>query len=153
MTKEKLDKIAKRYAQDELKDNHGQVEDIVAAAFLNGIDYAEHHPHWISVEDELPRCYIPYNNWDETPSDVLESEKVLALLSVGTICIATFNQNLDVDTDKPTGSPYWFDEGHPEDGDRIRGEVTHWMTLPQPPAVLSSLEIAEKKWGRIEYGK
>ena len=54
MTKEKLDKIAKRYAQDELKDNHGQVEDIVAAAFLNGIDYAEHHPNWISVEDELP---------------------------------------------------------------------------------------------------
>jgi len=54
MTKEELDKIAKRYAQDELKDNHGQVEDIVAAAFLNGIDYAEHHPRWISVEDELP---------------------------------------------------------------------------------------------------
>ena len=102
--------------------------------------------HWISVEDELPRCYIPYNNWDGTPSDVLESEKVIVLLSDGTICIATFNQNLDVDTDKPTGSPYWFDEGHPEDGDRIRGEVTHWMALPQPPAVLSSLEIAGKKW-------
>ena len=103
-------------------------------------------PHWISVEDELPRCYIPYNNWDGTPSDVLESEKVTALLSDGTICIATFNQNLDVDTDNPIGSPYWFDEGHPEDGDRIRGEVTHWMALPQPPAVLSSLEIAGKKW-------
>ena len=57
MTKEKLDKIARRYAQDELKDNHGQVEDIVAAAFLNGIDYAENHPHWISVEDELPNFF------------------------------------------------------------------------------------------------
>ena len=151
MTQEELDKIARRYAQDELKDNHASVEDIVAAAFLNGIDYAEHHPRWISVEDELPRCYIPYNNWDGTPSDVLESEKVIALLSDGTICIATFNQNLDVDTDKPTGSPYWFDEGHPEDGDRIRGEVTHWM--PQPPAVLSSLEIAGKKWEEKKGGE
>ena len=57
MTKEELDKIARRYAQDELKDNHASVEDIVAAAFLNGIDYAEHHPHWISVEDELPNFF------------------------------------------------------------------------------------------------
>jgi len=96
-------------------------------------------PHWISVEDELPRCYIPYNNWDGTPSDVLESEKVTALLSDGTICIATFNQNLDVDTDNPIGSPYWFDEGHPEDGDRIRGEVTHWMALPQPPEHIAGI--------------
>lgn len=55
MTREELKKIAKRYAQDELKDNHSAVEDVVAAAFLNGIDYAEHHPHWISVDDELPK--------------------------------------------------------------------------------------------------
>ena len=116
-------------------------------------EFGQQHPHWISVDDELPRCYIPYNNWDGTPSDVLESEKVIALLSDGTICIATFNQNLDVDTDKPTGSPYWFDEGHPEDGDRIGGEVTHWMPMPQQPAVLSSLERTEKRWGRIEYGQ
>ena len=61
---EELKKIAKRYAQDELKDNHGQVEDIVAAAFLNGIDYAWYHPRWISVEDELPdenRWVLTYN--------------------------------------------------------------------------------------------
>jgi len=124
--------------------------------FLNGaitigelidecFEFGQQHPRWISVEDELPRCYIPYNNWDGTPSDVLESEKVIALLSDGTICIATFNQNLDVDTDKPTGSPYWFDEGHPEDGDRIRGEVTHWMPLPQPLAKLSNLERIRKE--------
>lgn len=55
MKAEELKKIAKRYAQDELKDNHSAVEDVVAAAFLNGIDYAEHHPQWISVEDGLPK--------------------------------------------------------------------------------------------------
>lgn len=59
-----LYKIAMRYAQDELKDNHSAVENVVAAAFLNGIDYAEHHPHWISVKDEgLPTkdgCYLFY---------------------------------------------------------------------------------------------
>ena len=43
------------YAHDELKDNHSPIEDVVAAAFLDGIDYAEHHPHWISVGDELPK--------------------------------------------------------------------------------------------------
>lgn len=64
MTQENLNKIAKRYAQDELKDNHSTVEDVVAAAFLNGIDYAEHHPHWISVEDELPSNIVLYCDED-----------------------------------------------------------------------------------------
>lgn len=58
MTKEDLKKIAMRYAHDELKDNHAPVEEIVAAAFLNGIDYAGHHPNWISVEDELPEVCV-----------------------------------------------------------------------------------------------
>ena len=58
MKKQELYKIAKRYAQDELKDNHAPVEVVVAAAFLDGIDYAEHHPHWISVEDKQPPCNV-----------------------------------------------------------------------------------------------
>lgn len=52
---EDLKKTAMRYAHDELKDNHASVEKIVAAAFLNGIDYNEHHPSWISVQDDLPK--------------------------------------------------------------------------------------------------
>lgn len=36
--------IARAYAQSELQDNHAPVEVIVAAAFENGIDYAQHHP-------------------------------------------------------------------------------------------------------------
>lgn len=53
MTRE-LYEIAKRYAHDELKDSHSAVEDVVAAAFIDGANFADAHPHWISVEDELP---------------------------------------------------------------------------------------------------
>ena len=130
----------------------GKCSTEILQALAFALRWCDQHPAWISVEDELPRCYIPYNNWDGTPSDVLESEKVIALLSDGTICIATFNQNLDADTDKPTGSPYWFDEGHPEDGDRIRGEVTHWMRI-EPPAVLSNVERTGKNWKEKKGGK
>lgn len=57
---EEIKKIALCYAHDELKDNHGDVEDIVASAFIDGANYADSHPRWISVEDELPKndCYI-----------------------------------------------------------------------------------------------
>ena len=55
MTMTREEQIAERYAHDELKDNHADIHKIVAAAFLNGIDYAEQHPQWISVEDELPK--------------------------------------------------------------------------------------------------
>lgn len=54
---EEIKNIALCYAHDELKDNHGDVEDVVAAAFIDGANYADAHPHWVSVEDELP----PYN--------------------------------------------------------------------------------------------
>lgn len=110
MTKEKLDKIAKRYAQDELKDNHGQVEDIVAAAFLNGIDYAEHHPHWISVEDELPTNKGGFSD-EVLTYDYARKRYVVALFCYISNC--------------------WFG---------CDDSVTHWMALPQPPAKLSSVE-------------
>lgn len=58
MTQEELKKIARCYAHDELKDNHGDVEDIVASAFIDGVNYADQHPHWISVEDELPPRFV-----------------------------------------------------------------------------------------------
>ena len=107
MAKEKLDKIAKRYAQDELKDNHGQVEDIVAAAFLNGIDYAEHHPRWISVEDELP----PLNQ------DVLV---VFGTNQDDAIGMDRIIQNIE-------------NNGY-EDWELFTG-ITHWMPLPQAPKI------------------
>ena len=105
---EELKKIAKRYAQDELKDNHGQVEDIVAAAFLNGIDYAENHPRWISVEDELPE----------------RDEDVLILTPQNLVHIAAYKYR------------NWQTKAHVF-ASGIDGytwnNVTHWQHLPQPP--------------------
>jgi len=102
------EKIAKRYAQDELKDNHGQVEDIVAAAFLNGIDYAENHPRWISVEDELPE----------------RDEDVLILTPQNLVHIAAYKYR------------NWQTKVHVF-ASGIDGyswnNVTHWMPLPAPP--------------------
>ena len=120
MTKEKLDKIAKRYAQDELKDNHGQVEDIVAAAFLNGIDYAEHH-RWISVEDELPPKESEYEDFS--------------------IVVLATNGN-DVYKGLYRSGEYlsgWFTHDMWE-----LDNITHWMPLPEPPAKLSNVERTGK---------
>lgn len=61
MTREdEIKKIALCYAHDELKDNQSPIEDVVAAAFIDGANYADSHPHWISVEDELPpmHCHL-----------------------------------------------------------------------------------------------
>lgn len=56
MTREdEIKNIALCYAHDELKDNHSVVEDVVVAAFMDGANYADAHPHWISVEDKLPK--------------------------------------------------------------------------------------------------
>lgn len=59
---EELRKIALCYAHDELKDSQSPIEDVVAAAFIDGVNYADAHP-WISVEDELPpkdKAYLAY---------------------------------------------------------------------------------------------
>lgn len=142
MTQRELDKIARRYAQYELKDNHASVEDIVAAAFLDGIDYAEHHPNWISVEDELPPygqqvlAYSEHNPWAEMWWSERNIEYDAKFGKSGEYLILHDNNGfatLRDDDNKPI-------------------QVTHWMRI-EPPAVLSGLERTEKKWGRIEYGQ
>lgn len=132
MTKEKLDKIAKRYAQDELKDNHGQVEDIVAAAFLNGIDYAEHHPRWTSVEDELP----------EKGDIVIVMQDAYGNIHFTACEFISAMQLCDV-TDFHVRSDAYL--GITKKAEITLGAVTHWMPLPEPPAKLSSLERIRKE--------
>ena len=102
---EEQKKIAMRYAHDELKDNHAPIEVIVAAAFLNGIDYAEHHPHWISVEDELP----PKNSeYDALSNNVFATDGKEIYESV-------YNHD--------------FEEWFTHDLWAINN-ITHWMPLP-----------------------
>ena len=103
--------------------------------FILGAQWADRHPAgWISVEDELPKCYKPYIDCliGET-TDLLESDKCLVLLANGNYTIATLNQDFDEETGAPTKEPYWFDEMKPSEGDCIDGQVTHWMPLPAPP--------------------
>lgn len=134
MAQENLNKIAKRYAQDELKDNHGQVEDIVAAAFLNGIDYAENHPHWISVDDELP----PY------------SQQVLAYSEYNPLAEMWWSErNKEYDAKFGKSGEYLIlhdSNGFStlRDDDNKPIQVTHWMRI-EPPTVISNLERTEKK--------
>ena len=121
------EKIAKRYAQDELKDNHGQVEDIVAAAFLNGIDYSEHHPRWRSVEDELP----------EKGDIVIVMQDAYGNIHFTACEFISAMQLCDV-TDFHVRSDAYL--GITKKAEITLGAVTHWMALPLPPAKLSSLE-------------
>lgn len=105
MTREELYKIAKHYAQDELKDSHSAVEDVVAAAFIDGVNYADAHPHWISVGDELP----PMKGKSGQSDDVL---------------VRLYNGRMDIDS-------YNFGYEEWEVDDKY---ITHWMPLPQAPS-------------------
>ena len=106
MRREKLKKIAMCYAHDELKDNHAPVEDIVAAALLDGIDYAEQH-QWISVEDELPP------RWETNPN-----------VSVPVITFGTLGES---------SIPFVeLQRYHFGDGRWLYGKTTHWMPFQYP---------------------
>lgn len=120
MTREELYKIAKRYAQDELKDSHSAVEDVVAAAFLNGIDYFKHNPRWISVEDELPKGFAIITNGDDVLIGKYNFEKGLW---------GVRNKTMFAYTLLPAN---W--------------NVTHWMQI-SPPPILSKSGNTGKKGG------
>lgn len=105
MTREELREIARCYAHDELKDNHGDVEDIVASAFIDGVNYADQHPHWISVEDELPKI----------------GKDVLVLREDGEMQVAhQYNEEI---------ARWWSVDGFP-----LKNNITHWMPLPSLPS-------------------
>ena len=105
MTLEELKKIAMCYAHDELKDNCSPIEAVVAGAFMSGIDYIQHNPAWISVEEELPIDYEP----------------VLAVVGGNHFAFVGICLN------KTT----WYCEIQNKVTEIIG--ITHWMHLPQPP--------------------
>ena len=123
MTQEDLRKIAMCYAHDELKDNHGDVEDIVAAAFIDGANYADQHPHWISVEDELPPKKSEY---DDLSNNVLATDGKEIYESV-------YNHDFE---DWFTHDMWGLDN------------ITHWMPLPQAPLVtdLNKKDLPPVSW-------
>ena len=76
-------------------------------AFVTGAEWADTHPHWISVEDKLP----PTSDKDD------ESDDYLIVDSDGDMNVGYYNKMDEL----------WFSC----DGSIL--DVTHWMLLPQAP--------------------
>ena len=73
-------------------------------AFVTGAEWADQHPHWISVEDELPKI----------------GKDVLVLRKDGEMQVAhQYNETI---------ARWWSVDGFP-----LKDNVTHWMPLPQAP--------------------
>lgn len=75
-------------------------------AFVKGAEWADAHPHWISVKEQLP------------PAD----EDILAVNNEGTIYVASYMDFGD------------FKGFFANDDEGIKlNDVTHWMKLPALP--------------------
>lgn len=120
MTREELKKIALCYAHNELKDSQSPIEDVVAAAFIDGAHYADQHPHWISVEDELP---------PKQPNRE-QSKNVLVRTNSGRTKIEYYDYGNDVIKE-------WWEHN-----------ITHWMPLPQAPHHIAEVSKKIKKGGK-----
>lgn len=86
-------------------------------------------PHWISVEDELPKINHNDSEWEF-------SDDVIVYLKDGDIAVGRYER------DNSIGEHYWVLYG--EDKDLI---VTHWMPLPAPPRGSSGKPNNCKKGG------
>lgn len=116
--KKEIDKIASAFAIDEVKDtcNPASKRGLLYVGFVTGAEWADAHPHWISVEDELPKEY----------------EEVLA--------IANVDGNIVPFVGVCENGMFYFTEP------TIRKErrVTHWMPLPSPPTCSEKPNNCEK---------
>lgn len=104
MTREKeISKVALEYANEEI---------VVAPydAFMAGAQWADTHPHWISVEDELPR----------------DDEFYLCVVG-GDIEVLFYNEGLEEFYE------FYVTKEEHLSCDDLTQRVTHWMPLPQPP--------------------
>lgn len=77
-------------------------------------------PHWISVEDDLPKINPNGSEWEY-------SDDVLVAFKDGSIAVGRYERDIS------TGERYWVLYG--VDKDLI---VTHWMPMPQAPKSGSS---------------
>lgn len=97
--KEQIQEAAIKYVEEGFPD-------IFIAGFLYGAMWADQHPNWISVEDELP----PHDTEYEGRSSV--------------DCYITDGVDVEIS--------YYNYYNNTWDDVRLSGEVTHWY-IPQPP--------------------
>lgn len=83
----------------------------------DAVEWADEHPHWISIEDQLPELYENHGckqNW---------SIDVLFKYGDGEYAVGFYHYG--------TGEWYIVTEG--DDVEVKHSEVTHWMPIPQFP--------------------
>lgn len=108
----------------EWADEHPDIDVRTMAAWQSGYQAAiDTHPHWISVEDELPK----------TETEVLMVSSGCADTLCGYRCKVGKNRWYCYNDDE-----YWHN-------------ITHWMPMPQPP-ILSKSENIGKKGGEQIIG-
>lgn len=83
--------------------------------FECGVEWADSHPYWISVEDELPKINPNGGEWEF-------GDDVIVELKDGDIAVGRYEH------DNSISEHYWVLYG--VDKDLV---VTHWMPLPAPP--------------------
>lgn len=84
------------------------------AGFECGVEWADSHPHWISVEDELPKIKHSADNMKYSDTVIVTNGKYRIS--------ARWVHNTWA------GWYGWYDDGDEE----LKG-ITHWMPLPAPP--------------------
>ena len=94
---------------------HGSTEAEIIAyrnGFTTGAMWRQTHPHWISVDDELPKINPNDSEWEN-------SDDVLVAFKDGSIAVGRYERDIS------TGKRYWILYGVGKDL-----VVTHWMPLP-----------------------
>ena len=109
----RLDEIKKRMLELEEMTPNWKDSTIFSAGFLDGATWADEHPHWISVEDAVPKQ-------KGTPALVFtKGMEPMFMLYVGW----NWKQK----------AHYWLNECD----NNFYYNITHWMPLPQPPKEIS----------------
>ena len=104
----RLDEIKKKMLELEEETPNWKDTTVYVAGFLYGAMWADAHPHWISVGDELPPKESEY---DDLSNNVLATDGKEIYESV-------YNHDFE---DWFTHDMWGLDN------------ITHWMPLPQPP--------------------
>lgn len=100
----RLDEIKKKMLELEEETPNWKDTTVYVAGFMDGAMWADQHPHWLSVKDELPKI----------------GKDVLVLREDGEMQVAhQYNEEI---------ARWWSVDGFP-----LRNNITHWMPLPAPP--------------------
>lgn len=113
MTREEEIKLNARWRADQY--DHPTKWSDTYYGFINGAEWADEHPHWISVNDELPKEHFKDSS----------SKWVLVCTPLGSVYIDSYNHK----------NKEWVNN---------RKSVTHWMPLPAPPHKEIIMKLIDK---------